>query len=189
MSNRFDDQLAHLQIREEGQRDVRAIRLLYESAFRRALEADVVESFRSASAATLSLLAEHEKQLLGHVVFCRAAIDTTAGAVNIAALGLMAVLPPYQGKKVGSRLLCEGLGRLRARGVEAVIALDRSRFCRRFGFLPASRFGLRMGLGPAEGDLVVAELRERGLVGRAGLVRYPSDLAPLARLTSWTWGC
>lgn len=79
---------------DTGERYV--IRAINEAAFGRPDEADLVESLRSESAVLLSLVAELEHRIVGHILFSRVSIETISGPVSAAALAPVAVLPDYQ---------------------------------------------------------------------------------------------
>ena len=70
-------------------------------------------------------------------------IDSPGGQVAAIGLAPMAVLPRHQRKGIGSRLVREGLDQLRRLEHEAVVVVGHAGYYPRFGFVPASRFGLR----------------------------------------------
>ena len=55
----------------------------------------------------------------------------------------MAVLPEFQRKEIGSRLISEGIDRLRKRGFPFVLVLGHPAYYPRFGFVPASKYNVR----------------------------------------------
>jgi putative acetyltransferase len=69
------------------------VRSINEAAFGRPDEADLVDSLRSEGAVLLSLVAEMERRIVGHVLFSRMSIETSNGPVPAAALAPIAVLP------------------------------------------------------------------------------------------------
>ena len=90
----------------------------------------------------LSLVAVHEGKLLGHVIFTRAEVSGGAEPVSAQILAPLAVLPGAQSQGVGSRLVREGLHRLRETGVGLVFVLGYPAYYTRFGFAPAGILGL-----------------------------------------------
>jgi putative acetyltransferase len=119
---------------------------------------------------SLSLVATLDERVVGHVAFSPVGV---AGATTaIVGLGPVAVRPELQRCAVGARLIEEGLARTRERGAGASVVLGAPGYYARFGFAPASRFGLRYP-GPVPDDsFMVAELIPGALASTEGTVRY-----------------
>lgn len=96
-------------IREERPEDIAGIRHVNEAAFERAKEANLVDALRQADAITLSIVAELDGEIVGHILFTPVTIGSESARHPAVALGPMAVLPDYQGKGIGSRLVRAGL--------------------------------------------------------------------------------
>ena len=157
-------------VREETPADADAIRAVNEAAFGRAGEGVLVDRLRHAGALGLSLLAELDGTVAGHLALSPVTIDGACGAPL--GLGPMSVLPAYQGNGIGSRLVEEGLARARERGHGAVVVLGHPGFYPRFGFVPASRFGLRYDDRVPDEVFMAAELVPGALASASGFVRY-----------------
>src|ERR1700690_1505045 len=114
--------------------DRSAVRSINEAAFGRPDEADLIDGLRNGGAMLLSLVAELEQRIVGHILFTRMWIDTMDGAVPAVALGSMAVLPGHQQRGIGGRLIREGLDLLHGRGERVVIVLGHPDYYPRFGF-------------------------------------------------------
>jgi putative acetyltransferase len=84
----------------------------------------------------------------------------------------MAVLPDDQRQGIGAALIREGLQQCRAGGCEVVVVLGHREYYPRFGFIPASRKGLRCEFPVPDEAFMVVELAENALRGRKGLVKY-----------------
>jgi putative acetyltransferase len=158
-----------LAIRDETPADVAAVRAVNTAAFERDAEALLVDRLRDAGALALSLVAALDDRVVGHVAFSPVTIDGVAGALGLAPV---AVAPVYQRRAIGSRLVEEGLARLRERGVGAVVVLGHPAYYPRFGFVPASRFGLRYGEPVPDEAFMAAELAPGALVNASGVARY-----------------
>jgi putative acetyltransferase len=86
-------------------------------------------------------------------------------------LGPLAVRPEYQRCAIGARLVEESLARAREAGTGAAVVLGHPAYYARFGFVPASRFGLGYPGAPADA-FMAAELVEGTLGTASGAVRY-----------------
>ena len=87
----------------------------------------------------LSLVAEEDGQLVGHIMFTRLSIDGVAAL----ALAPVSVLPTHQGKGLGSALIRHGHAVARDLGWHFVVVLGHAGYYPRFGYKPASLFGIR----------------------------------------------
>jgi putative acetyltransferase len=162
-------------IRPEGPDDIPAIWRLNEAAFGRAAEADLVDALRRRGAVTLSLVAEENGQLVGHVLFSPVTIEAEQETHTAVALGPLAVLPAFQGRGIGSQLVIAGLEACRYAGHGVVIVLGHPHYYPRFGFEPASRHGIRWDRDVADDVFMVAELLPEELQDVRGVVRYQPE--------------
>ena len=127
-------------IRLEQAGDEAGIRLVNETAFGRPDEAYLVALLRERGKVVLSLVAVvGEEQIVGHVLFTLAIVGDMCKGMG---LGPVAVLPAYQNQGVGTDLIQEGLERCRTMGYKRVVVVGHPTYYPRFGFVPASRYGL-----------------------------------------------
>jgi putative acetyltransferase len=163
-------------IRPEQPTDYLAIREVNVLAFdHRENEANLVEAIRRTPEfiPTLSLVAEVDGQVVGHVLFSPIIIDTPHGQVPAISLAPIAVSPQYQNQGIGTALIRHGLGECRRLGHRIVVILGHPDYYPRFSFAPASRWGLQSPW-PEAGDAFMAlELQPGALEGITGLVCYP----------------
>ena len=96
------------------------IRAVNEAAFGGSEEADLVDKLRG-DQALISLVAECELGIVGHILFSRMWIKTTSKLVPAVALAPVAVLPDHQRKGIGQRLIVHGLELLKNQGERIVI--------------------------------------------------------------------
>jgi putative acetyltransferase len=151
-------------------REQRAIHSLNAAAFGRLDEADLVDSLRGECAVLLSLVAEVDRRIVGHILFSRMSIETNEGSVSAAALAPVAVLPDHQRRGIGERLIRRGLDLLRGRGERIVIVLGHPNYYPRFGFSSEKARSLESPFPPQA--FMAMELSPGALDGIRGKVRY-----------------
>jgi putative acetyltransferase len=162
---------AEVVIREETPADHPAVRELNRLAFGQDDEANLVDALRAGQYTRLSLVAEQNRAVIGHLLFSRLPIETAAGTVEALALAPVAVLPERQRQGVGSQLIRDGLTMCRQRGHQIVVVLGHAEYYPRFGFSAALAERLRSPFpGP---HLMALELVPGALDGVEGEVRYP----------------
>jgi putative acetyltransferase len=159
-------------VRDEQPRDREQVRKVNEAAFGRSDEADLVDRLRVEEAVLLSLVAEIDGEIIGHILFSRMILETAQMPIAAVSLAPMAVLPDYQGRTVGSQLVRRGLAQLYERGERIVIVLGHKQYYPRFGF---SSEKARYLVSPFPPEAFMAlELSDGALAGIHGTVRYPS---------------
>jgi len=84
----------------------------------------------------------------------------------------MAVVPARQRQGIGSALVQEGLDRCRQLGTVVVIVVGHSAYYLKFGFTPASRFGVACEYEVPDDAFMLVELEKGVLRGKSGTVRY-----------------
>lgn len=159
-------------IRPETPEDIAAIHRVNELAFGRLGEADLVDALREEARPFLSLVADQDGQVVGHICFTPVAIESEGGSFTAMGLAPMAVVPGLQNEGIGSQLVRSGLEECRRIGHDVVVVLGHSEYYPRFGFLPASRKGLRCEYPVPDEVFMVVELSPDALAGRTGLVKY-----------------
>lgn len=162
-------------IRKEEPADSAALRRVNEEAFGRAAEADLVDRLRAHGKAVLSLVAIAEAEIVGHILFSEVTIE--AGERRIAAVGLapMAVLPQFQNGGIGSRLVRAGLEACRQAGHTRVVVLGHPAYYPRFGFVPASRYGVKSEYEVPDEVFMALELHAAAFRDCAGIARYQPE--------------
>lgn len=121
-------------IRDETAADRDAVRHVNEQAFGRADEADLVDALRAGGYVQVSLVAQLDGRIVGHILFSDLSIESETGSIDALALAPMAILPAYQRQGIGSELVREGLATSLRRGHRAVVVLGHPDFYPRFGF-------------------------------------------------------
>jgi putative acetyltransferase len=161
-----------LTIRPERSDDYHAVRRVLQQAFGRAAsEADLVDALRASSASVpdLCLVALDDEDVVGHLYFSRARLDS---GDDVLALAPMAVVPERQGEGIGSHLLEDGLRRAMETAFPLIVVVGHATYYPRFGFVPADAYGIRAPWDvPAEAWMALRLPAYRPTV--RGLVTYP----------------
>jgi putative acetyltransferase len=127
----------NFEIRSEIDADASAITEVTVAAFETLEISDHTEQFivtalRAAEALTVSLVAEIDGRVAGHIAFSPVALsDGTPGWYG---LGPVSVLPEYQRQGIGKALIREGLSRLKAMGARGCCLVGHPDYYGRFGF-------------------------------------------------------
>ena len=166
------DTTSPLLIRDEQPCDREQVRKVNEAAFGRSDEADLIDRLRVQGVVLLSLVAEFDGQIIGHILFSRMTVETAQGPVAAVSLAPMAVQPDHQGRKIGSQLVGRGLAQLRDQGERIVIVLGHQHYYPRFGFSSEKARHLASPFPPEA--FMALELSDGALTGIHGAVRYPS---------------
>lgn len=124
-------------IRSEAPTDTSLVRSLTDAAFKDVehssqTEGAIVDALRQAGALTVSLVAEQNDTIVGHVAFSPVLID--GEDLGWFGLGPVSVSPSLQRRGIGTALIKEGLRLLKHRGATGCVVLGDPNFYRRFGF-------------------------------------------------------
>jgi putative acetyltransferase len=92
----------------------------------------IIEALRAARALTVSLVAEVDGRVIGHIAF--SPITISDGTQNWYGLGPVSVLPSYQRQGIGKALIREGLSRLRDMNARGCCLVGHPDYYRKFGF-------------------------------------------------------
>src|SRR5688572_30156780 len=160
-----------MRVRAETDADRAAIRAVNEAAFESSTEADIVDALRAKGVELVSLVAERDGVVLGHILFSSVLL-ADYGELKLMGLGPMAVLPRHQREGIGSALVREGLMRCAQVGVHAIAVVGHPQYYPRFGFAAASRYGLRCVYDVPDDVFMIAELARGALRGVSGIVLY-----------------
>lgn len=158
-------------IRPETASDHEAVKGILAYSFETDAESRLVDALRASSKAIISLVAEQDRNVVGHIMF--SPVSTTPPSEH-KGLGLapVAVASAHRRQGIASMLIREGL-RLCV-GYEYVVVLGNAQFYKRFGFQKASDFGLKNEYGVDE-PFMVYEIVPGILKRMCGLIRYASE--------------
>lgn len=158
-----------LSLRHEAAADIPGVRAVVHAAFGRAGEADLVDALRSADALTVSAVAEMGGRVVAHVGF---SLITIGGQHQALALAPVAVAPDFQRQGIGSALIRWSLDECRRLGHGVVTVLGEPAYYPRFGFTPATPFGIECPFPVPSEAFMVLELSPGAARGCRGVVRY-----------------
>ena len=124
-------------IRSETDADIDAITTVTVAAFKtlevsNQTEHFIIQALRAAKALTISLVAESNYRVVGHIAFSPVTISD--GTRNWYGLGPVSVLPEYQRQGIGKALIQEGLSRLKDLNAQGCCLVGHPDYYRKFGF-------------------------------------------------------
>jgi putative acetyltransferase len=124
-------------IREETTSDIDAITKITIAAFKtlevsNQTEQFIIKALRAAGALTLSLVAEIDGQVVGHIAFSPVTISD--GSQGWYGLGPVSLQPDYQKRGIGKSLINDGLSQLKNMGGKGCVLVGDPNFYKRFGF-------------------------------------------------------
>lgn len=167
-----------MRVRDELPADFAQVRAVNAAAFPSPAEANLVDALRTQAHPCISLVAEVDGQVAGHIMFTPVSLNSHP-ALRIFGLAPLAVLPQHQRHGVGSALVRAGLQRCRDLSHGAVVVLGHPAYYPRFGFQPAARLGIGCEYDVPEDAFMLLELEPGYLQRASGTVAYHPAFAGL----------
>ncbi len=166
-----------IKIVPETEDDYQRITRLHNVAFKEGNEGELVERLRKTSlyVSNLSLVAKYKNKVIGHVLFYPIKINLGKRKYDSLALAPISVLPDFQRRGVGSRLIKKGLEEAKRLGFKSVIVLGHSEYYPRFGLETASKYGIFAPFNVPDNVFFAIELVKNGLKNCGGTVEYPEE--------------
>ncbi len=121
----------------------------------------------------LSIVAERRGEIIGYVMLVPVTMEESPETCPSVFLAPVAVAPEYQGRAVGSRLVEFALGKARELGYGSVFVLGHPAYYPRFGFKPASVWGITAPFDVPDESFMVLELLEGALESLSGKLDLP----------------
>jgi putative acetyltransferase len=118
-----------IDVRDESPRDWKAVYQVVSSVFGQSAEAELVEELREAGDSAVSLVADEDGQIVGHVLLSKMNAPFPA-----LALAPVSVIPAKQRSGIGSALVKGAVNRARSEGWAAIFVLGDPNYYERFGF-------------------------------------------------------
>jgi putative acetyltransferase len=165
-------------IREEQLEDTRQIQGVHQNAFGQNEEADIVNKLRKTCTNRISLVAVSGDQIVGHILFTPVTIQIEERVIEGIGLAPMAVLPEFQRQGIGSQLVNAGIDIIKKAKYPFIIVLGHPTYYPRFGFVPASRYGIRSEYEnvPDEAFMILV-LDQAALKGVSGVAKYRPEFS------------
>ncbi|WP_042272668.1 GNAT family N-acetyltransferase [[Clostridium] dakarense] len=172
----------NIKIRQENEKDYKVSEDLVKLAFENEEFSDksehlLVNRLRKGNSfiKELSMVVEDNEKIVGHILFTKALIDNGKEKFETLALAPLSVLPKYQGKGIGSKLIKEGLKKAKEMGYKSVIVLGHDKYYPRFGFIPASNYDIKAPFEVPNEAFMALELIPNGLENISGTVVYAKE--------------
>ena len=152
-----------ISIRHETEADHGQVRRLIVDAFVASEfghhgEAELVEQLRENCEDLLSLVAIEGGLVVGHILFSPVTIRSPKAVIHGMGLAPMATAPAAQRTGIGTQLVVSGFEQLVAAGCQFVVVLGHPEYYPRFGFKPASQFGVTHGFAGIPQDVFFVKL-------------------------------
>ncbi|MDD5311435.1 MAG: N-acetyltransferase [Dehalococcoidia bacterium] len=163
------------EIRPETQQDIDAIGEVTGQAFGQQVEVDLVNHLREHGRAVVSLVAEIDGRVVGHILFSPATVESDNPTFEVLCLAPVSVLPAYQRQGIGSQLIRAALEECRLLGHEVVVLVGHPEYYPRFGFVRANALGLECEFEAPDEAWMAIELRPGALAGRKGRVKFQPE--------------
>lgn len=168
-----------MKIRFEKPQDIPAIHTVNEAAFETGAEANLVDNLRDKNAHVISMVAEKEDRIIGHILFSPVTLTAKGSEVTLLGLAPMAVLPQYQEQGIGSKLVEKGLEESHRQGYPAVVVLGHPDYYPRFGFVPSRKYNITSEYDVPPEVFMIIELQPDVLAGKSGIAKYHEAFAEL----------
>jgi putative acetyltransferase len=167
-------------IRKATPADYDDIRDVNNRAFGQTDEGKIVDRLRRRNMAVVSLVAEEGDRIIGHILFSPVIVESDSGKFEAISLAPMSVLPEYQRKGLGSRLVKAGLEECRKLGYKIVFVLGHPEYYPKFGFTQARERGIDSEFEVRDEAWMVLELKKGALAGRTGRVKFQPEFSETA---------
>lgn len=165
-----------IRIRKEKSSDIEAIKYVNDQAFKQPVEGNIVKKIRNTDSKILSLVAEVENQIAGHIFFSHAEIEGHPEINKGMGLAPMAVLPAYQKQGIGTMLINKGISILKNQNVPFIIVLGHPDYYPKFGFEKASEYGIRcQWAGVPDEAFMILILDKNKMKNIKGVAKYREE--------------
>lgn len=169
----------NLTIHKEEIKDYNEVERIVEEAFKNAEHTDhsehiLVNRLRKSKEfiPELSLVAKNNDKIIGHIMLTKINIKNENTQTESLALAPVSVLPEYQNKGIGNKLINESLQIAKDLGFKSVIVLGHDKYYPKFGFERASKYRISAPFEVPDSSFMALELVENALDNVNGVVVY-----------------
>jgi putative acetyltransferase len=162
-------------IRKERESDEQQIWALNSKSYETNTEANLVNGLRNCGCEFLSLVAEVDQRIVGHILFTPIELLDEMYQINDARImGLVPITVAfeYRLKGIGSELLRVGLEHCRELDYDAVAVLGYASYFPKFGFVPSATYNIKSEYDVPEEVFMIHELIKGSLKGLRGTVHF-----------------
>lgn len=145
---------------------------MHVAAFGREVEAALADRLRPMADPLLSLVAELDGRVVGHIIATPVTVDGFDAPVPPMAFGPLGVVPELQRGGIGGALMRAGIEACRELNVPFTVLLGHPEYYPRFGFVPAAQYGLTFAGRPPHPAAMALELRPGSMAGLSGEIHY-----------------
>jgi len=161
-----------INIRPEAPADYARVHEITNLAYESESEADLVDKLRREASPVISLVAEVEDQVVGHILFTPVSIGDTPANGSAMGLSPLSVHPDFQEHGIGGALLKAGLEACSNDDSQVIVTLGHPDYYSRYGFSPAVEEGISYVGRDYDPFFMVIELSPGALENYQGEVRF-----------------
>lgn len=161
-----------MNIRKEKDSDKEKIWKVNAEAFESEAEANLVNALRDSGISFISLVAEEDEGIIGHILFTPVELIGDAAGLKLMGLAPMAILPKLQRKGIGSQLVKTGIENCATQGYDAIVVFGHPEYYPKFGFVPSVKYGIKSEYDVPDETFMVLELKESSLRDKNGIIKY-----------------
>ena len=161
-----------MNIRTEKATDVDKIWNINAEAFETEAETNLVNALRDSGVSYISLVAEKDNELVGHILFTPVELVGDDTDLKLMGLAPMSVVPKVQNRGIGSVLVEAGIEQCVSKGFDAIVVLGHPEYYPKFGFVPSVKYDIKSEYEVPDEAFMVLELTKGSLQGKQGIIKY-----------------
>ena len=164
-------------IRKESSLDYDRISKVNDLAFVQKQEGELIVKLRMRKEyiPELSLVAEFNGNIIGHILFFPIYILSGDDKIQTLALAPMSIIPGFQNKGLGGDLIMAGMKAANELGFTSVLVLGHPKYYPKFGFKKASKWKIKAPFDVPEEAMMAIELKNGSLNFGGGIIDFPPE--------------
>lgn len=123
----------------------------------------------------LSIVAEYNDRIVGHILLTKLKIIHAEKEFDSLSLAPISVLPEYQNKGIGGKLIEVAHERAKVLGYKSIVLVGHENYYPRFGYELTSKYNIKLPFNAPEQNCMVIELEKNALDKVQGMVEYPKE--------------